>query len=313
MDLIAGLHVFIRVAETGSFSAVARETGSSQSAVTRQIAQLEAHFAVRLLHRTTRKLSLTEDGQTLLSRARHLLEEAEDLEDTFGRDAKAATGLVRIGVPIGAAILLTPDFGELLKDHPGLVIDLVVSEHIEDLIAERLDLAVKVGVPSDTSLVSRGLALIGATAVAAPAYLERFGAPRRPEDLASHACVVLDQGPDSAHWVFDGPDGKADVTVAGAFRSTNSLIVRHAVLAGYGIGLLGEALIINDIRNGRLYRLLPEYSVRRRPAFVVYPSRRFLPQRTRVVIDFLVQRYKMLEERLRDGRKWGENESSWLV
>src|ERR1700743_2828646 len=101
MGLIAGPHPFIRVAETGSFSAVARETGSSQSAVTRQIAQLEAHFGVRLLHRTTRKLSLTEDGQTLLSRARHLLEEADDLEDTFGRDAKAPTGLVRIGVPIG--------------------------------------------------------------------------------------------------------------------------------------------------------------------------------------------------------------------
>ncbi len=313
MDLIAGLHVFIRVAETSSFSAVARETGSSQSAVTRQIAQLEGHFGVRLLHRTTRKLSLTEDGQTLLSRARHLLEEADDLEDTFGRDAKAPTGLVRIGVPIGAAILLTTEFGELLRDHPGLAIELVVSEHVEDLVADRLDVAVRIGAPADTSLISRGLAMIGSAPVAAPAYLEKFGAPRHPEDLGAHACVVVDQGPDSAHWVFDGPDGKADVAVAGAFRSTNSLIVRQAVLAGHGIGLLGEALIMNDIRTGRLYRLLPEYSVRRRPAFVVYPSRRFLPQRTRVVIDFLVQRFKILEDRLRDGRQWGENESIWLV
>jgi DNA-binding transcriptional LysR family regulator len=313
MDLIAGLHVFIRVAETGSFSAVARETGSSQSAVTRQIAQLESHFSVRLLHRTTRKLSLTEDGQTLLTRARHLLEEADDLEDTFGRDAKAATGLVRLGVPIGAAILLTLEFGELLRDHPGLAIEMVVSEQIEDLVAERLDVAVRIGAPADTSLVSRGLALIGSAPVAAPAYLEKFGAPGHPEDLASHACVILDQGADSAHWVFDGPDGKADIAVAGAFRSTNSLIVRQAVLAGHGIGLLSEALIVNDIRTGRLYRLLPEYSARRRPVFVVYPSRRFLPQRTRVVIDFLVQRYKILEERLRDGRQWGENESTWLV
>jgi DNA-binding transcriptional LysR family regulator len=313
MDLIAGLHVFVRVAETGSFSAVARETGSSQSAVTRQIAQLEGHFGVRLLHRTTRRLSLTEDGQSLLSRARHLLEEADDLEDTFGRDAKAATGLVRIGVGIGAAILVAPDFGDLLRDHPGLAVELVVSEHIEDLIADRLDVAVRVGAPADTSLVSRGLALIGSAPVAAPSYLEKFGAPRHPEDLGSHACVVLDQGPDSAHWVFDGPDGKADVAVAGPFRSTNSLIVRQAVLAGYGIGLLGEALVMNDLRTGRLYRLLPEYSARRRPAFVVYPSRRFLPQRTRVVIDFLVQRFKTLEDRLRDGRQWGENESTWLV
>jgi DNA-binding transcriptional LysR family regulator len=313
MDLIAGLHVFIRVAETGSFSAVARETGASQSAVTRQIAQLEAHFGVRLLHRTTRKLSLTEDGQGLLTRARHLLEEAEDLEDTFGRDAKAPTGLVRIGLPLGGAILLTPDFGGLLREHPGLSIEVVVSDHIEDLVAERLDIAVRIGAVADTSLVSRGLAMIGSAAVAAPAYLEKFGAPGRPEDLSAHACVVWDQGPDSRHWAFEGPDGKSDVSVSGAFQSDNSLIVRQAVLAGQGIGLLGEALVMNDIRSGRLYRLLPDYAVRRRPAFVVYPSRRFLPQRTRVVIDFLVQRFKAMEDRLQDGRQWGENESTWLV
>ncbi|HVY16580.1 MAG TPA: LysR family transcriptional regulator [Rhodopila sp.] len=313
MDLIAGLNVFVRVAETGSFSAVARETGTSQSAVTRQIAQLESHFGVRLLHRTTRKLSLTEDGQGLLTRARHLIEEAEDLEDTFGRDAKAATGLVRIGLSIGSAILLTPDFGPLLREHPGLSIDILVSEHVEDLIADRLDLAVRLGAPSDTTLVSRGLAMVGWAPVAAGPYLEEHGAPRHPEDLAGHACVLWDQGPDSGHWVFEGPDGKIDVSVTGPFRSDNSLVVRHAVLAGYGIGLLSEALIMNDIRSGRLYRLLPEYTARRRPAFVVYPSRRFLPQRTRVVIDFLVQRYKAMEDRLRDGRQWGENEATWLV
>lgn len=313
MDLIAGLQIFVRVAETGSFSAVARETGASQSAITRQIAQLEGHFGVRLLHRTTRKLSLTEDGQGLLLRARHLLEEAEDLEDTFGRDAKAATGLVRIGLPIGAAILLTPDFGPLLREHPGLSVEVVVTDHVEDLVAERLDAAVRLGAPSDTSLVSRGLAMIGSAPVAAPAYLERTGAPRRPEDLASHACVIWDQGPDSARWLFEGPDGKIDVSVTGPFRSDNSLIVRQAVLAGHGIGLLGEALVMNDLHSGRLYRLLPDYSARRRPAFVVYPSRRFLPQRTRVVIDFLVQRFKTLEDRLREGRQWGETDSTWLV
>ena len=115
MDLINGLHTFIRVVETGSFSAVAREANASQSAVTRQVAQLEEHFGVRLFHRTTRKLSLTDEGQDLVSRARHLLEEAEDLEDTFGKNGGAPTGLVRIGMPVGAAILLVPDFTALLR------------------------------------------------------------------------------------------------------------------------------------------------------------------------------------------------------
>jgi DNA-binding transcriptional LysR family regulator len=313
MDLIAGLHTFVRVAETGSFSAVAREIGSSQSAVTRQIAQLEEHFGVRVLHRTTRKLSLTEEGQSLLVRARHLLEEADDLEDTFGRDGKAPTGLVRIGMAIGGAILLAVDFNDLLERHPGLAVELVISEHAEDLVAERLDVAVRFGDVADTSLVSRALTSVASVAVAAPLYLERHGAPQHPSDLSDHACIILEQGPDSHHWVFDGPDGKHDIAVQGGFRSNNTLVARQSVLAGGGIGLMSEPLVINDIRSGRLYRLLPNYSVRRRPVHIVYPSRRFLPQRTRLVIDFLVERFKALDDRLRDSREWGETDSSWLV
>ncbi len=120
-------------------------------------------------------------------------------------------------------------------------------------------------------------------------------------------------GPDSTHWVFTGPDGPVDVEVAGAFRSNNSLVVRQAAMAGYGIALLGDPLTINDIRAGRLYRLLPDYTARRRQAFIVYPSRRHLAQRTRVVIDFLIEEFRQLDARLQDGREWGENEATWLV
>src|ERR1700687_2437503 len=128
MDLLGALGILVRVVETGSFSAVARERELSQAAVARQVAQLEEHFGVRLFHRTTRKLSLTDDGQDLVNRARHLLEEAEDLEDTFGKDGGSPTGLVRIGLPIGAAMLLSADFAALLAAHPGLTVELVVSE-----------------------------------------------------------------------------------------------------------------------------------------------------------------------------------------
>jgi DNA-binding transcriptional LysR family regulator len=313
MDLIAGLQTFIRVAETGSFSAVARESNASQSAVTRQVAQLEDHFGVRLFHRTTRKLSLTDEGQDLVARARHLVEEAADLEDTFGRGGVEPTGLVRIGTPVGAAILLVPDFAELLARHPGLSVEMVVSEQMDDLVLERLDLALRFGQSPDTSLVSRAISNLGSAPVAAQSYLERFGAPAHPSDLAKHACVIQDMGPDSMHWTFEGPDGSVDVEVSGPFRSNNSLVVRHAALAGYGIALLGDPLIANDVRSGRLYRLLPNYVARRRQAFIVYPSRRHLAQRTRVVIDFLVERFRHLDVRLRDGREWGDGETSWLV
>ena len=313
MDLINGLQTFIRVVETGSFSAVARQANASQSAVTRQVAQLEEHFGVRLFHRTTRKLSLTDEGQDLVTRARHLLEEAEDLEDTFGKNGSAPAGLVRIGVPVGAAILLVPEFTALLQQHPGLSIELVVSEHPEDLVAGRLDLALRFGQPGDTSLVARAIATMGSAPVAAPAYLERYGAPEHPSDLLNHTCIINDMGPESTHWLFSGPDGSLDIEVTGSFRSNNNLVVRQAALAGYGIALLGDPLTINDIRSGRLYRLLPAYVARRRQAFIVYPSRRHLAQRTRVVIDFLIEQFRRLDARLKDGREWGENEATWLV
>src|SRR3984885_4786389 len=213
MDLINGLQTFIRVVETGSFSAGAREENSSQSAVTRQVAQLEEHFGVRLFHRTTRKLSLTDEGQDLVGRARHLLEEAEDLEDTFGKDGGAPTGLVRIGLPVGAAMLMVPEFASLLGRYPGLAVELVVSEQMEDLVAERLDLALRFGQSPDTSLVSRALANLGSAPVAAPAYLERFGAPEHPSDLVNHRCIIHDRGPDSSHWMFTGPDGPVAVNI----------------------------------------------------------------------------------------------------
>src|ERR1700710_2984401 len=213
MDLITGLHTFIRVVETGSFSAVAREENSSQSAVTRQVAQLEEHFGVRLFHRTTRKLSLTDEGQDLVGRARHLLEEAENLEDTFGKDGGTPTGLVRIGIPVGAAILMVPEFTDLLRKYPGLAVELVVSEQMDDLVAERLDLAVRFGQSPDTSLVSRALANLGSAPVAAPAYLERYGAPEHPSDLARHVCILHERGADSMRWLFTGPDGPLEVEI----------------------------------------------------------------------------------------------------
>ena len=313
MDLLNGLHTFIRVFETGSFSAVARESNTSQSAITRQVAQLEDHFGVRLFHRTTRKLSLTDEGQALVARSRHLLEEAEDLEDTFGKSGGTPTGVVRIGLPVAAAILLVPDFTALLRAHPGLAVEMVVAEHFDDLISERLDVALRFGRSPDTSLVSRALMTLGSAPVAAPAYLEQYGAPLHPADLVNHTCIVHDLGPDSSHWIFSGPEGVVNIEVVGAFRSNNSLVVRQAALAGYGIAMLGDPLTITDIRAGRLYRLMPDFAARRREAFIVYPSRRHLAQRTRLVIDFLIGEFQRLETRLRDGREWGENESSWLV
>jgi DNA-binding transcriptional LysR family regulator len=285
MELIRALSTFVRVVETGSFSAVARETGTSHSAATRLIGQLEDHFGVRLFHRTTRRLSLTEDGQELLNHARPLLEMTQEMESTLGRQSATPTGLVRLGISPGVATLLIP----------------------------LLDLALQIGQPNDTSLVARAIGTFGRVLVAAPAYLERRGAPQEPADLTHHSCVIHERGPDSARWRFSGPDGPIDVMVAGAFRSDNSDVVHRATLAGFGLAMLPEGQVVDDIRAARLYRMLADYPSGRTQAFVVYPSRRHLAPRTRVMIDALVDMGRRLEVWLADARVWGENETTWLV
>lgn len=313
MDLLRALGTFVRVVETGSFSAVARETGTSHSAATRLISQLEDHFGVRLFHRTTRRLSLTEDGQDLLSHARQVLEATQDMEATLGRQQASPTGLVRVGIPPAMATLIVPRLPVMFERYPGLSVELVVNDRVGDMVEERLDLALQVGQPGDTSLVARAINTLGRVVVAAPAYLERRGAPQHPTDLAQHNCIIHDTGPDSAHWNFTGPDGSIDVMVAGSFRTNNGQMVHRAALAGYGIALLREPQVVDDIRAARLYRLLADYPSGREQTFIVYPSRRHLAPRTRVMIDFFVALGREAEARLADARIWGENETTWLV
>jgi DNA-binding transcriptional LysR family regulator len=313
MDLLHALGTFVRVVETGSFSAVARETRTSHSATTRLIGQLEDHFGVRLFHRTTRRLSLTEDGQDLLTHARNLLETTQEMEEALGRQRASPTGLVRIGMPPAIATLLVPRLPAVFQRYPGLSVELMVGNRFTDLVEERLDLVLQGGQPADASVVARAIGTFGWVLVAGPAYLERRGAPLLPGDLAEHTCVIYESGPDSARWRFAGPDGPIDVPVAGTFRADNSEVVHRAVLAGYGIGMLPELQVADDIRAARLYRLLIDYPARRDQVFVLYPSRRHLAPRTRVMIDFLVEMGRALEARLADARVWGENETTWLV
>ena len=289
MDLIAALRCFIRVVETGSFSAVSRETLLSQSAVTRQIAQLEQHFAARLFHRTTRRLSLTDDGQSLLSHARHLVDAADEMETALGRQSHSPTGLVRLGTSVAGGHFLAPRLPELLARYPGLKVELVMRDQFSDMVDERLDLAWRSGEIADASLVIRRIGQLGRAVVAAPIYLERRGAPSVPEDLASHDCLIHDFMPDSEVWRFTGPDGPVTVRVNGGFLANDSAAVRLAARAGHGIALLPEIQLIDDLRAGRLYRLLNDYPSEIVPVHLVYPSRRNLAPRTRVVMDFLVE------------------------
>jgi len=313
MDLLAALTTFARVTETGSFSAVARETNTSHSAVTRLIGQLEDHFGVRLFQRTTRRLSMTEDGHDLLNYARQLINATEEMEGALGRQRSSPSGLVRVGVPVAASSYLIPRLPALLQRYPGLSVELVIGDRFGDLIEERLDVAIIGADTPDSSMIARKAGTFGRIPVASPIYLERYGAPSHPLDLEKHTCIVHERGPDSNHWRFNGPEGEIDVQVAGRIRANNGEAIRQAALSGFGIARVSELLVVDDVRAARLYRLLADFAPVREDIHVVYPSRRHLPPRVRVVIDALVENIRLVTARLEDARIWGENEAVWLV
>jgi DNA-binding transcriptional LysR family regulator len=298
MDLLGALGVLVRVVETGSFSAVARERELSQAAVARQISQLEDHFGVRLFHRTTRKLSLTDDGQMLLGLARPVLDGVDTMEGALGKQSVSPVGLVRIGVTVTASRLFSERFPALLAKHPGLKVELVVSDRFGDMIEDRLDLAVRIGEISDASLVVRRLGSGLFVLAAAPSYIERRGRPATPADLASHTCIVHDVGPGSDVWTFTTSEGIRQFKVSGGFLANDVSAVHLAARSGYGIALLPLIQVLDDLRSGNLVCLLNEFPVPGIPFSLVYPSRRHLAPRTRVVFDYIAEQAQQVQAML---------------
>ena len=296
MDLLGALGVLLRVVETGSFSAVARERELSQAAVARQISQLEDHFGVRLFHRTTRKLSLTDDGQMLLGLARPVLDGVDTMEAALGKQSASPVGLVRLGVTVTASRFLSQRLPALLGEHPGLKVELVVSDRFGDMVEDRLDLALRIGEVADASLVVRRLGTGAFVLVAAPSYIERKGRPSTPADLANHTCIVHDLGPGSDVWTFVTPEGPRDFRVSGGLLANDVSAVHLAARSGYGIAHLPLFQVLDDVRVGSLVVVLTEFPSPGVPLSLVYPSRRHLAPRTRVVFDFIVEQVRPIQE-----------------
>jgi len=298
MDLLGALGVLVRVVETGSFSAVARERELSQAAVARQISQLEEHFGVRLFHRTTRKLSLTDDGQMLLGLARPILDSVEGLEAALGRQSASAVGLVRVGVTVTASRFLAQRLPSLLANHPGLKVELVVGDRFGDMIDDRLDLALRLGEITDSSLVMRRSWTAERIVVAAPSYVARHGTPSVPADLERHTCIVHDIGTDSDVWTFVMPEGPQEVRVRGGFLANDVRAIRQAAEIGYGIAFLPLLEAFDGLHSGELVRLLSGFPTPGFPVSLVYPSRRHLAPRTRLVLEFILEQVREIRAML---------------
>jgi DNA-binding transcriptional LysR family regulator len=306
MDLLGALGVLVRVVETGSFSAAARERELSQAAVARQIAQLEDHFGVRLFHRTTRKLSLTDDGQMLLGLARPVLDGVEGMEAALGQQSASPAGLVRVGVTVTASRFLSLRLPSLLIDHPRLKVELVVGDRLGDMIEDRLDLAMRIGEITDASLVVRRSGTAVRVAVAAPSYIERHGEPSSPAELANHTCIVHDVGPDSGVWTFVMPEGAKGFQVSGGFLANDVRAVHLAARTGYGIAYLALVEVFDDLRSGTLVRVLSDFPAAGVSFSLVYSSRRHLAPRTRLVMDFIWEQVRQVQAELARASDEGE-------
>jgi LysR family transcriptional regulator, regulator for bpeEF and oprC len=293
LDRLASVRIFVRTVELGSFSAAARDLGLTQPTVSKQIAGLEARLGARLIRRSTRSLALTLEGERYYRHVRSALEAFEEAAAEVGH-ASAPTGPVRIacGASLGR-FKVTPLINGFLTLHPGVSIELDLSDRVVNLIEHGADLAIRVGELEDSSLVARRIGRAGRACVATPDYLQRMGIPREPLDLLGHNCLVYTARPSPSDWQFAGPSGDISVRVSGRFRANTPGAIRDLVLAGQGIGLLTSWLYAEDVAAGRLTRLLKGYEPPALPIHVLTVGGRFLPERVRVFIAYLADAFRV--------------------
>lgn len=293
MDRFQALEVFTRVVELGSFARAAARLGMSSSAVSRQVSELEAHLGVRLLNRTTRRLSLTESGAAFLERAVQLLADLEEAESAIGATALVPRGTLRLTAPTAfGERYLASVVAEFARRYPDMRLECELSDRRVDLVEEGLDLAVRIGVGGSATLIARRLGSVDLICNAAPAYLERHGVPAVPEDLAQHRCLSYDYLPVRDTWVFRNPDGsERPVRVSGPIRANSGRYLAMLARAGAGISLEPDFAIRDELIDGSLVPLLTAFRPAPIPVFAVYPSRRHLSAKVRVFVDFLAERF----------------------
>lgn len=288
MDLLGPMRTFVRVVEAGSFTSVAAEQSTTQPTISRQVAALEEHLGARLLTRTTRALTLTDDGRAFYEHALRALEAVGEAENAVGRRQAKPTGTLRLAVPVVLGRRhIVPRLARFLARYPEVSIDLAMSDGFVDLVEQGIDLAIRVGEITDQSLVARKIGMVRRLTVASPAYLKAKGTPRTPEDLARHDCIVYTRLATGNRWHFESKDGPLAVTVSGRYRVDNSEAVREGVLAGLGVAVIPSFAFSDEIERGEVKVLLKAYEPKLLPLNAVYASRRYVPPRVRAMIDFL--------------------------
>lgn len=280
MDRLQAMQTYVRVVETGSFSAVARELSSTQSAVSKQVAALEKYLGVRLLARTTRAMTPTDDGLRYFEEVRRLVGEIGEAEGQLRDGERALSGPLRVATSVGYGLrVLLPHVQSFMQKHPEVRLDLKLDDGFVDLVEQGIDVAVRIGPLADSSLIARRIATSQRLLVAGKKYLNRLGAkaalPRIPQDLLQHPCIVYTELRSRNNWEFSTADGSSvTVRVQGPLQTNSSEVLRAAILDGIGIGYLPDWLLRDLLPTGQVVVLMPDWQVAPIPIHLVSPAAR---------------------------------------
>ena len=290
MNRLQAMRVFTRVARLGGFAAAARELQLSTTAVSRQVSLLEEHLGVRLLQRTTRRLSITDAGAACLDRCERILADIQEMEEALSEGQRNPRGRLRISAGVSFAqeqlSALMPAF---VEHYPDLEVELFLTDRHLDLVGEGIDVAVRIGRLSDSSLFARRIAPVRHAVCASPDYIARYGAVATPSQLSEHMCIIDTNLPRS--WCFEGPGGLETVIAEGRYRVNSAHGSCDAALAGLGLAYLPTFVAGAHIARGDLVPQLPGYQTGEAAMYAVYPENRYLSAGVRAFIDMLAERF----------------------
>ncbi|MEG3133608.1 LysR family transcriptional regulator [Rouxiella sp. T17] len=290
MDKIQSMQVFVRVAELNNFTRAAESLGLPKGSVSRLVQQLEARMSARLLHRSTRRVQLTQDGQVFYERCKELLANMDELESMFQTNPTTVSGKIRVDMPLTMATnLVLPRLSEFLNRYPALEIELSSSDHRVDVVREGFDCVVSVGHLKDSGLIARTLGELSVVNCASPDYIKRYGQPEHPDHLANHAMVNYDHALRSRGNEFEYLEGKElkRVKSGGAITVNSTVTYTAACLSGLGIIQVPRIGVQGYLEQGRLVLILPRFLPPPMPVTLVYPHRRHLSRRVKIFMDWL--------------------------
>lgn len=290
MDRFLEMQTFCAVADAGSFVRASEVLGVSKAAVSRYVADLEARVGVRLLHRTTRRLSLTEEGAVFNARCRELLSDVEAAEAEITSHSGTPRGLLRINVPVTFGVRhLAPLWAKFHDTYPEVRLDVTLADRIVDLVDEGYDLAIRIATLPSSSLISKRLAGTRMVLCATPQYLAIHGEPTHPSELVDHMIIAYRYWSSGDTWQFDGPDGPVNVTVKPWIRTNNGDTCLAVGLSHQGLMLQPSFLVGDDLHAGRLVQVLPEFRSIELGIYAVYPTRKHVALKVRALVEFLEQ------------------------